>query len=193
MQLLFIALLLGIASLLIWYSGMRRMIIFIIGISFIPYFISIPSPLISAVLRVNTFIVQLRKLPCIWVLLLVLFSYLMTAIMDQRLGTKDAGWKAIMAFVDTYLMIAVGYFSLYSNRQLRPLNNVLIVLSIILSVYGLLSGVIGKDFYGQIIGRIFGAESDFTPLRSLSRTRLTSFLRTSMASFRPHFSRLFLS
>ena len=139
MQLLFIALLLGIASLLIWYSGMRRMIIFIIGISFIPYFISIPSPflpsyrlfclavLISAVLRVNTFIVQLRKMPCIWVLLLVLFSYLMTAIMDQRLGTKDAGWKAIMAFVDTYLMIAVGYFSLYNNRQLRPLNNVLIV------------------------------------------------------------------
>ena len=199
MQLLFIALLLGIASLLIWYSGMRRMIIFIIGISFIPYFISIPSPflpsyrlfclavLISAVLRVNTFIVQLRKLPCIWVLLLVLFSYLMTAIMDQRLGTKDAGWKAIMAFVDTYLMIAVGYFSLYNNRQLRPLNHVLIVLSIILSVYGLLSGVIGKDFYGQIIGRVFGAESDFTPLRSLSRTRLTSFL------FDPHLYGFFSS
>lgn len=199
MQLLFTALLLGLALLIIWYSGMRRMMIFIIGISFIPYFVNIPSPflpsyrlfclalLISAVLRVNTFIVQLRRLPCIWVLLLVLLSYLMTAIMDQRVDTKEAVWKAIMAFVDTFLMIGVGYLSLYHNRQMRPLNRVLIVISIILSIYGLLSGIIGKDFYGQLIGRVFGAESNFTPLRSLSRTRLTSFL------FDPHLYGFFSS
>lgn len=199
MQLLFMALLLALAVLLIWYSGMRRMIIFVICISFIPYIVSIPSPYLpsyrlfclailgSAFLRFNSFTTSLRRMPCIWVLLLVLVSYLLTAIMDERLGAKESIWKAVMAYVDTFLMIAVGYFSLYNNRQLRSLNSVLIILSIVLSVYGILAGIIGKDYYGQFLGRVFGADSDFSPLRSLSRTRLTSLL------FDPHLYGFFSS
>lgn len=199
MQLLFMALLLALAVLIIWYSGMRRMIIFIICISFIPYIVGIPSPylpsyrlfclavLVSAFLRFKSFAPSLRRMPCIWVLLLVLVSFLLTAIMDQRLGAKESLWKAVMAFVDTFLMIAVGYFSLYNNRQLRSLNSVLIILSIVLSIYGILSGIIGRDYYGQFFGRVFGAESYFTPLRSLHRTRLTSFL------FDPHLYGFFSS
>jgi len=191
-QYIFMALLLVLASLMLWYSGMRRLMVFIIAITFVPYLVSIPAPflpsyrlfclavILSAMLRTGSFVEQMRRLPCLWALLLVLGAHLMTAVMDHRVAAAGAVWKACMAFVDTFLMLVVGYLSLYSNRQLRLLNIMLIAVGIVISTYGLLSGVIGNDFFGQFIGRVYGAESDFTPLRSLSRTRLTSFL------FDPH-------
>lgn len=76
-QYIFMALLLVLASLMLWYSGMRRLMVFIIAITFVPYLVSIPAPflpsyrlfclavIVSAMLRTGSFVEQMRRLPCL--------------------------------------------------------------------------------------------------------------------------------
>lgn len=185
---LFTLILLLFACQIMRYAGMKRFAYFVIGISFIPFIVNIPAPylpsyrlfcltvVVSSLLRYKSFVGQLQRFPCKWFLLLVLASHFATAFMDNRLSLGNSLWKAVMSFVDTFLMLAVGYFSLYDNRQLKDLNKILIVVSLVICSYGLFTGVLGADRLGQLLGGVYGIESDFSPLRSLNRTRLTSFL-----------------
>lgn len=191
MKLIFIFLLLLWALLIIKYSGMKRFLIFFIGVVMLPYVVAIPTPylpsyrlltlsvLISVILRYRSFISAAKYLPCVWVIALVYISHILTSIMDSRVSTASGLWKSNMAFIDTFALIFVGYFSLYKNTQFNTLNRFLIVLGLIVSIYGIISGILGRDLYCQIVGLAFGGETDFTPLHSLTRTRITSFLFNS--------------
>lgn len=191
MKLILIMLLLIFALFILKYAGMRRFLFFLVGVIFLPYIVVIPAPflpsyrllviafLFSVILRWKSFVRCICNFPCLWILLVVYASHVMTGIMDHRLALANGLWKSNMAFMDTFAMVFVGYFSLYKNVQLRYLNKWLIILSLIIVAYGLFSGIIGFDLYSNILGKAFGGESDFTPLRSFSRTRLTSFMFNS--------------
>ena len=194
MKILFILMVLLFSAAIIRYNGMRRFILYLIAILLLPYSIAVlNSPRITAneVLALAFFISvairpkqaaeALRRCPWyVWAaLVLVYLGHLGTAVMDYRLPLASAMVKAHTHFFDSFMLLAVGYFSLYENLTLYHLRRFLVWASIIVAGYGILTCVVGIDPYTQLVERSFNVISDFTPLRGAGRTRACSFLFNS--------------
>lgn len=194
MKILFILMVLLFSAAIIRYNGMRRFILYLTAILLLPYSIAVlNSPRITAneVLALAFFISvairpkqaaeALRRCPWyVWAaLVLVYLGHLGTAVMDYRLPLASAMVKAHTHFFDSFMLLAVGYFSLYENLTLYHLRRFLVWASIIVAGYGILTCVVGIDPYTQLVERSFNVISDFTPLRGAGRTRACSFLFNS--------------
>ena len=194
MTILFILMVLLFSAAIIRYNGMKRFILYLTAILLLPYSIAVlNSPRITAneVLALAFFISvairpkqaaeALRRCPWyVWAaLLLVYLGHLGTAVMDYRLPLASAMVKAHTHFFDSFMLLAVGYFSLYDNLTLYRLRRYLVWASIIVAGYGILTCVAGIDPYTQLVERTFNVISDFTPLRGAGRTRACSFLFNS--------------
>ena len=192
MKILFILMVLLFSAAIIRYNGMKRFILYLTAILLLPYSIAVlNSPRITAneVLALAFFISvairpkqaaeALRRCPWyVWAaLLLVYLGHLGTAVMDYRLPLASAMVKAHTHFFDSFMLLAVGYFSLYDNLTLYRLRRYLVWASISVAGYGILTCVAGIDPYTQLVERTFNVISDFTPLRGAGRTRAWNILR----------------
>ncbi len=196
MKYIFILLILLFAVAIIRYSGIKRFVIYLTAIILFPFSIAVlNSPrissnevvalafFISVVIRPKEAAEAIRKCPWyLWVsLLLVYLGHLMTAVMDHRLALGSAMLKAHTHFFDSFLLLAVGYFSLRHNVSLYHLRRYLLWAGILVAGYGILTAVAGTDPYTMLIERTFNVTSDFNPLRGAGRTRACSFLFNSHA------------
>ncbi len=194
MKYLFILLVLLFSAAILRYTGMKRFVIYLTGILLLPYAVLVSAHphitsnellaaafFISVAIRPQEAVDAIRKCPWyIWAgLLLVYLAHLMTAVMDNRLPVGSAMVKAHTHFFDSFMLLAIGYFSLYNNLSLHLLRKFLLWAGIVVAGYGIVTGLIGFDPYTQLIERLFNAMSDFTPLRGGGRTRICSFLFNS--------------
>lgn len=139
-----------------------RFLIFLVGITFLPYGFEISSKLLAPRILVVAFLVSVMlrgkeihlasKFPSLLLFSLVLVAHLLTAIFDARLSLGPGIAKAFVAFLETFGGLLLGYVSFSPNNNNRRLLKCLVSLSFIVGVYSLFCFVIKADPVSAAIG-----------------------------------------
>lgn len=164
-----------------------RFLIFLVGITFLPYGFEITSKLLAPRILVFAFLasVMLRgkelhligKFPQLCLLSFVLIAHLLTGIFDARLSFEQGTFKAFIAFMESFGGILLGYASFSPKENSRRLLKCLISLSLIVGVYSLICFVIKADPVSSAINGGTDSMND-------DRHRIASFFFNShMAGF----------
>lgn len=185
MNSIFIVLTLIFVILILRYSGVTRFLVYITGITFLPFGIELSNHLNAPRLLLFAFIISIlfhsadiktiAKFPLRYSPIFLILSHFLTGIMDPR-GSFIGLYKGINVFSETYLCILLGFVSLKGKKDIKVVFEWASVLSFIVCSYSVLCLVLGYDFYSQLIG-----ESD--SMRG-SRLRIAStFFDSHVAGF----------
>ena len=162
MNILLIASCIIISMMLIVRDKQSRFLVFLIGITFLPfglevsYKLSAPRILvvaffISVLFRSNE-IKSVKHMPSSFLLLLVFVSHLLTGIFDQRLSLFQGVSKALVMFAETFGSVILGYVSFGTNTKEKKLLKTILVLVFLVGVYSVFCFAIKADPYSASIG-----------------------------------------
>ena len=161
-----------------------RLMVFLIGITFVPYGFTLSDKLmgprimlfafIASVLLRGSQVVQLSKMPYAGVLGIVFAAHLLTGIADQRVGLMAGVVKALVVFSQSFGGILLGYVSYSSSRQCRDKHflRCLLKLSLLVGLYSAFCLMIHADPVSSAIG-------DTDSMLPGERTRVASFFYNS--------------
>lgn len=161
MEVVYIILTVLFAGLILIYKGFDRFLLFIIGITFLPYGFYLADNISSArvlnvafwmsVLVSNKDRNRLLQIPCKHTVLFLLLSFVLIGVFDDRFNFVIGSFKGFLAFFETFGYMLLGYVSFYDNKELQ-LVKCLEKLSIIVCVYALLCVILGSDPLNTAIG-----------------------------------------
>lgn len=149
---------------LLFKNGVNRLLIFFVGITFLPYGLVLMGKLIAPRLLVFAFILSiiiqwkniryLKNMPAKWIMILLFLAHLLTGFFDQRVSLFQGFIKALIVFMETFGGIVLGYLSFngISRRSSRKIFQTFIFLSFIACTYSFCCLLIGSDPYCLSIG-----------------------------------------
>lgn len=181
MNILLIASCIIISMMLIVRDKQSRFLVFLIGITFLPYGLEVSYKLsaprilvvaffISVLFRSNE-IKSVKHMPSSFLLLLVFVSHLLTGIFDQRLSLFQGVSKALVMFAETFGSVILGYVSFGTNTKEKKLLKTILVLVFLVGVYSVFCFAIKADPYSASIGDTDSMNDD--------RHRIASFFFNS--------------
>lgn len=188
MKIVFLIILVLLGVYILRKKGEERLYIFLVGILFFPSVLPIPSKGLPShrfldVCFLLSIWIHNRKsityhIPLATISILLLISHLCTGYFDDRISLFSKIWKPIINYINTFLLLYLGYFTSISNRDWNTLLNKISVLINIVCLYGLFTLAIKTDIYANLVSEISGSISDFSPTNP-ARTRIGSFLFVS--------------
>ena len=123
MECVYIVLSVLFAGLTLIYKGFDRFLLFIIGITFLPYGFYLADNISSArvlnvafwlsVLVSNKDRNRLQQIPCKHTVLFLLLSFILTGLFDDRFNFVIGSFKGFLAFFETFGYMLLGYISFY--------------------------------------------------------------------------------
>ena len=149
---------------LLFKNGVNRLLIFFVGITFLPYGLVLTGKLIAPRLLVFAFILSiiiqwkniryLKNMPAKWIMILLFLAHLLTGFFDQRVSLFQGFIKALIVFMDTFGGIVLGYLSFngISRCSNRQIFQTFLFLSFIACTYSFCCLLIGSDPYSLSIG-----------------------------------------
>lgn len=169
------------AGLLIVKDRQTRFLLFLIGITFLPYGFEVSYKLSAPRILVLAFFVSMfvrnneicaiKRVPCSFCLLLVFIAHLLTGFFDHRLTVMQGLSKSLVMFMETFGGILLGYVSFDSQSKNKRLLKYLIILSFIVGLYSVFCFMIGADPFSASIGDTDSMNDD--------RHRVSSFFYNS--------------
>lgn len=178
----FLSVCLIILALLIFFqTGIKRLIFFICGITFIPFGIEVAPHLDAHRILILSFYLsicihkkefkELKTIPGFRFIIIILITHLLTGFFDSRLSLFAGTYKSIIAFLETFGTIFFGYVSCHHRDDKKYITRFIRIFSLILALYSLFTFFVGYDFFNQTIP---GTDS-----LTDSRHRISSFLSNS--------------
>ena len=180
MEVVYIILTVLFAGLIFTHKGISRFLIFIIGITFLPYGFYLAENISSArVLNVafwmsvivsNEDRKRLLSIPCKYAVFFLLFSFILTGFFDGRFNFVVGTLKGLLVFFETFGYMLLGYISFCESKE-RQFVACLKRLSFIVCVYAFLCIMLGSDPLNAAIG--------FSDSFADDRNRVASFYYNS--------------
>ncbi len=149
---------------LLFKNGVNRLLLYMVGITFLPYGLELTGKLIAPRLLTFAFLLSvllrfkefrsLKQLPAKWLMVILFIAHLLTGLMDHRISMIQGLIKAITMFVETFGGIILGYVSFIAinkkwNLQIR---NRFVILALVVCIYSLFCVFINSDPYSSAIG-----------------------------------------
>lgn len=190
MNFLFFIIVLVFGCLILFGRGERRIELFFLAIIFVPSVIPYPANGINshrffvllfwASVLLNNELVRYKKNTISLFLILILFSYYLTGINDNRLTLFSKFWKPTIHFITEYGLLVLFAATLFTKKKWDRFHKFIIKICFIVCGYGIITALIGVDPYSQGIAYILADKEgcDFTPLGN-DRPRICSFLYNS--------------
>ncbi len=171
-----------ISIMIVIQNGIKRLCLFVIGISFIPYDIELINHLNSHRILLLSFflsifvrrneICKIIRFPLLKTFVLVFVSYVMTAVMDSNQHLLPAVFQAHLVYAETFGSIILGYVTLTENKDFIILNRLLRKIIVISSIYSIISLSLGYDIFNSMWE---GSDS----MKGGDRLRIASFFGNS--------------
>lgn len=190
MNFLFFIIVLLFGSLILFSRGERRIERFLLAIIFVPSVIPYPTNGINShrffvlmfwasVLLYNE-LVRHKKNIIFLFLVLILISYYLTGLNDNRLSLLSKLWKPTIHFITEYGLLLLCAATLFTKKKWDRFQKFIINICFIVCGYGIITALLGVDPYSQGIASFLADEDgcDFTPL-GYDRPRVCSFLYNS--------------
>lgn len=167
---------------LLFLDGYKRFSVLLVGLTFFPYGIYLLPHLNAQRIMIFGFIFsvflrpsewrKIRSIPCFWLLILLLGSFIATAMTDKRVGIFDGTYKAVIAYCESFGCIFIGYLSIQNDRDIGRVFQLIRKLAYVVCAYSIFCFLIGHDFYNQLI-------PDTDSMVGGSRLRIASFYYSS--------------
>lgn len=146
---------------LLFLDGYKRFSVLLVGLTFFPYGIYLLPHLNAQRIMIFGFIFsvflrpsewrKIRSIPSFWLLILLLGSFIATAMTDKRVGFFDGTYKAVIAYCESFGCIFIGYLSIQKDKDVGRVFNLIRKLAYVVCAYSIFCFLIGYDFYNQLI------------------------------------------
>jgi len=172
-------------------TGIIRLSWFLTGIIFFPNSILLMSEpismpfqrfliyalFISELVRYESFIQAFKGFPIKKILFLLMISHLIIGLFDERLPLFLKFYRPFYEFVQTFLIVFLGYNSIKSLSDWERIMKLLFISSFVLCLYGLLNFITKANPYSILISNAFGEISFFQSyMNKGDRFRVNSFI-----------------
>jgi len=177
--------------LILKYTGIKRLCVFITGVIFFPYTIVIIqqpllldfhkilvfSLLLSEIARPKEFNIDLYKFPLLKALSFVFLAMFIVSFFDQNLSIILKFYRPTYYFIESFVIIFLAYRSINDKNDLEYFLRFLLIIVLILAFYGFYNLLTRTNPYYSFISLIYNVPSFFDDyLGTEDRFRVNSFV-----------------